>query len=71
MESGRLEAGQLLNLPAEPFTEEETSKILEAILKIIDIPYRKSEDVPKTILIDFFSTQKSIKTAFFNSTRLL
>lgn len=45
-----------------PFSEEETSLILELLFKTIDVPFKKSEPVRKTILIDFFGTQKSMKT---------
>src|SRR3989344_5063044 len=51
-----------LDLPVEPFTEQEVSTILSAIFNTIDTPFRKSEPVPKTILVDFFGTQKAGKT---------
>src|SRR3989344_98087 len=51
-----------LDLPVEPFTEQEVSTILSAIFDTIDTPFKKSEAVPKTILIDFFGTQKAGKT---------
>ena len=46
----------------EPFSEEDISVTLGAILKTIDVPFRKSESVPKTILIDFFGPPASSKT---------
>src|SRR3989344_7690775 len=46
----------------EIFEDEDTSKILEAILKKIDISFKKSEYVPKTIFVDVFGTQKAGKT---------
>ncbi len=50
------------NLLVGPFSEKETSSILELLFKTVDAPFRKSEPVPKTILIDFFGTQKAGKT---------
>ncbi len=46
----------------EIFEDEDTSKILEAILKKIDVSFKKSEYVPKTIFVDAFGTQKAGKT---------
>ena len=46
----------------EIFEEEDTSKILEAVLKKIDISFKKSDSVPKTIFFDFLGTQKAGKT---------
>lgn len=62
MESGFAVSSQPDNLLVGPFGEEETSLILELILNTIDTPFRKSEPVPKTILVDFFGTQKAGKT---------
>jgi predicted adenylyl cyclase CyaB len=62
MESGLITSSQPSNLLVGPFAEEETSAILELIFKTIDVPFRKSEPVPKTILIDKFGTQNSGKT---------
>src|SRR3989338_2267014 len=62
MESELILSGQPSNLLVGPFSDIETSVILELIHKTIDVPFRKSEPVPKTILIDFFGTQKAGKT---------
>ncbi len=62
MESGFISPVQQGNLLVGPFSEEETSAILEFIRKTIDVPFGKSEPVPKTILVDFFGTQKAGKT---------
>src|SRR3989344_4753438 len=45
-----------------PFSEAETSIILGLIFNTINIKFAKDDPVPKTILIDFFGTQKSMKT---------
>ena len=42
MESGLVASGQLDNLLVGPFSEAETSAILELIHKTIDVPFRKS-----------------------------
>lgn len=63
MESGLALSNQIDNTLVGPFSEAETSAILELILETIDKPFRKSEPVPKTIFIDLFGTQKSMKTA--------
>lgn len=51
-------------IPVAPgqFSEEEMSLILKAIRQTIDVPTRKSEPAPKTILIDLFGTPNSGKT---------
>lgn len=46
----------------ESFSEEDISVTLSGIFKTIDVPFRKSEPVPKTILVDFFGSPKSGKT---------
>ncbi len=49
---------------SEPFTEEEVSAYLEAIYETVNgVRFAKDEPVPKTILIDLFGTQKSMKTS--------
>ena len=45
-----------------PFSEAETSIILGLIFNTINVKFAKDEPVPKTILVDFFGTQKSMKT---------
>ena len=45
-----------------PFTESETSAMLNALFQKIDIPFRSSDPAPKRPFIDFFGTQKSMKT---------
>jgi predicted adenylyl cyclase CyaB len=50
------------NLLVGPFSETETSAILELIFRTINVRFAKDEPVPKTILVDFFGTQKSMKT---------
>ncbi len=62
MGSGLVSSNQPDNLLVGPFSEEETSSILGLLFRIIDTPFKKSEPVPKTILVDFFGTQKSMKT---------
>ena len=62
MESGLAVFNQPGNLLVGPFGEEETSAILELIFRTINTKFAKDEPVPKTILIDFFGTQKSMKT---------
>ncbi len=62
MESAAITPSQSDNLLVGPFGKEETSAILELIFNTIDRPFRKSEPVPKTILVDFFGTQKAGKT---------
>lgn len=46
----------------EHFTEEEAGVILGGILRTIDLSFKKSDPVPKTILVDFFGPPKSGKT---------
>jgi predicted adenylyl cyclase CyaB len=46
----------------EPFSEDEVSLILDEIKKKINVKFSKDEDVPKTILVDAFGTQKAGKT---------
>ena len=62
MESGLAVFNQPGDLLVGPFGEEETSAIFELVFNTIDTPFRKSEPVPKTILVDFFGTQKAGKT---------
>lgn len=62
MESALSSLSQSADLLVGPFSETETSAILELILKTISIKVEKAEPVPKTVLIDFFGTQKSMKT---------
>lgn len=52
---------QLVN--SEYYTEDEVSAILHGIYKTINYKVAKDETVQKTILIDFFGTQKSMKTS--------
>ena len=52
-----------LDLSSEAFTEQEISAILEAIKGTVNVRFAKDEPVPKTVLIDFFGTQKSMKTS--------
>lgn len=61
MESGLALTNQP-NLLVGPFSETETSAILELIFRTINTKFAKDEPVPKTILVDFFGTQKSMKT---------
>ncbi len=46
-----------------PFSDDEVSMMLEAIFKKINVSFAKNEEVPKTILVDLFGTQKSMKTS--------
>ncbi len=62
MESSLALANQVSSLLVGPFSEEETSSILELIFDTIDTPFRKSDPVSKTILTDLFGIQKSLKT---------
>lgn len=62
MESGLTVSNQPGNLLVGPFGEEETSAILDLIFRTINTKFAKDEPVPKTILVDFFGTQKSMKT---------
>ena len=50
-------------LTNEPLGDEEISLILAALFKKIDVPARKSEPAPKTILMDFFGIAKTMKTS--------
>ncbi|MBI2062528.1 MAG: hypothetical protein HYT64_02465 [Candidatus Yanofskybacteria bacterium] len=62
MESGLASSGQPNHLLVGPFSELETSAILELIFHTINTKFAKDEPVPKTILVDFFGTQKAGKT---------
>ena len=62
MESGSVFLNQDEDLLVGPFNEVETSAILELTHRTINVRFAKDEPVPKTILIDFFGTQKSMKT---------
>lgn len=50
-------------IPEEPFTGEELAIVLEALRETIDPPRRKSDPATKTLLVDFFGTANSGKTA--------
>lgn len=62
MEQSIVRPGVALAVPGEPFSEEETSHLLDAVREIIDVPRRKSEPATKTLLLDFFGTGNAGKT---------
>ncbi len=47
----------------DELSEEELSLILQELFNKIDVPFRRSETVPKTIFVDFFGTPNAGKTA--------
>ena len=51
-----------IEIPAEPYTEEEAATLTRAIFAHLDVPQRRSQPAGKTILIDFFGIANAGKT---------